>query len=273
MHVEADAEAAVAAEDRAEEDQQSEVDQRRQDLAAEQDRTLAEQQAAVDGALGELATSGDASRRAIDERLAADRATLDESYTATEEKARVEVEKGRARVDVAKGATADKAKAGSWWDWTIDTWQGFVQWFAANVVAIWEEVNQAVACLLDQAIALATDVVNGAVAFAKRATRPTTTSGSASSTRCSRTRFRSWRPHSARWSRSLRQRSSRPSMRSPPAICRRCVSRRMRWSLGSTPVRSPTRRESPPILGSGRRSSRGSGTRSADGAHWMPTWR
>ena len=112
LHLEADSEAA-AAQARAEEDQRLEVEQGREDLAAEQERTLAQQQAAVDGALGELAMSRDASRREIDDRLAADRATVDEVYTAAEMDAQAEVEKGHAAADAVKGATADKANAES----------------------------------------------------------------------------------------------------------------------------------------------------------------
>jgi hypothetical protein len=168
LHLEADSEAA-AAQARAEEDQQFEVEQGRQDLAAEQARTLAQQQAAVDGALDELAMSRDASRHEIDDRLATDRATVDEIYKAAEADVQTEVEKGHARTDAVKGATADRANAESWWDWTIDAWQGFVQWFAANLVAIWEDVNQIVAGLFDRAIQLATEVVHGAVAFVKQA--------------------------------------------------------------------------------------------------------
>ena len=168
LHLEADSDAA-GAQARAEEDQRLEVEQGRQDLAAEQERTLAQQQAAVDGALGELAVSQDGSRRQIDDRLAADRATVDEVYTAAEMDARAEVEKGHAAADAAMRATVDQVQASSWWDWAIDTWQGFVQWFAANLVAIWEGVNQTVAGLFDRAIQLATEVVNGAVAFVKRA--------------------------------------------------------------------------------------------------------
>ena len=168
LHLEADSEAA-AAQARAEEDQQFEVEQGRQDLAGEQERTLAQQQAGVDGALGELAMSRDASRREIDDRLATDRATVDEIYDAAAVDVQTQVEEGHAKADAVKGATADKANAESWWDWTIDTWQVFVQWFAANLVAIWEDVNQIVAGLFDRAIQLATEVVNGAVAFVKRA--------------------------------------------------------------------------------------------------------
>jgi len=79
------------------------------------------------------------------------------------------VARGHAEAAAVKSATADKVKAESWWDWAIDTWQGFVQWFAANLVDIWERVNGIVAGLFDQAIQLATRVVNGAVGFVKEA--------------------------------------------------------------------------------------------------------
>ena len=91
---------------------------------------------------------------------------------------------------------------------------------------------------------------------------PTTICGSASPTGCSGTSFRSWRPHSARQSRGSRQESSRLSTQSPRAICRRCVSSRMRWSRDSTQACKPTRWASPPTSPSGKRSRTGSGPRS-----------
>jgi hypothetical protein len=168
LHMEADTEAA-ATQARAEEDQRSEVEQGREGLAAEQEQTLAQQEAAVDGALGDLAISRKASRQTIDDRLATDRATVDEVYKAAEADAQTAVEKGQAEAGALKGATVAKVNAESWWDWAIDTWQGFVQWFASQLVAVWERVNQEIAGLFDRAIQLATRVVNGAVGFVKLA--------------------------------------------------------------------------------------------------------
>lgn len=168
LHLEADAEA-EAAQAKAEEEQSLEVEQGRQDLAIEQEQTLEQQQTAVDGALGQLAASQQASRQAIDDRLADDRALVDEAYAAAQVDAKARVEEGKAEADVAKSGTINKVQASSWWDWAIDTWQAVVQMVATAVIAIGERIVKEVAGIFDKAIAFATQVVNNAVAFTKRA--------------------------------------------------------------------------------------------------------
>ncbi len=167
LHLEADAEAAAAQEE-AQANQRLEIEQGRQALAGEQQRTLDQQQAAADGALGELSTSKEASAQEIDGRLAADRAAVDEVYAAVEADAQAEVERGTGEADEAGKSAAQQAEAESWWDWAIDSWQALVQAVAGKIIAIWESVAEAVAGFLNRAIALASTIVSGAVAFVKQ---------------------------------------------------------------------------------------------------------
>lgn len=168
LHLEADAET-EAAQAEAEEQQRLEIERGREDLAVQQERTLEQQQVAVNGALGQLAASQQENRQAIDDRLADDRALVDEAYAAAKVDANAKVEEGKAEADAVKRGTIDKVEGSSWWDWAIDTWQALVQTVAAAVVAIGQRIVKEVAGIFDKTIAFATQVVNGAVAFIKNA--------------------------------------------------------------------------------------------------------